>query len=96
MRSQIYVSCQSVTHTEQALSSTLKAINKGKSYRTVSEMYNIPRSTLHNYYNGKVQFGSKPDPNPYLPFEEEDKCRRIGFPHTKKEVFAIVERVLEK
>ena len=119
VRSQVYVckgSCQSVTqrdsqtergkyknYTEQALSSALKAIDEGKSYRIVSEMYNIPRTTLHDHYNGKVQFGSKPGPNPYLSFEEEEElasflinAARIGFPHTKKKVFAIVERVLEK
>ena len=115
VRSLVYVckgSCQSVTqrdsqtdrgkyinYTEHALSSALKAIDEGKSYRTVSEMYVIPTMILHDHYNGpKVQFGSKPGPNPYLSFEEEEElasflinAARIGFPHTKKEVLLLSE-----
>ena len=113
VRSQVYVckgSFQSVTqlnsqtdigkyknYTEQALSSALKAIDGGKSYRTVSEEYNVPRTTLHDHYNGKAQFGSKPGPNPYLSFEEEEEfasflinaARVPGFPHTKKKKYLL-------
>ena len=71
------------------------------SYRRISEMYNIPCATLHDHVSGKVRFGARSGPVPYLNIEEEEELAsflihtaRIGFPHTKKQVFAIVEQIL--
>lgn len=89
-------------YSAEALSSAMQALDEGFSFRRVSEMYNIPISTLHDYHSGKSKFGTRCGPNPYLNFEEEEELAsflintaRIGFPHTKKQVFTIVETILK-
>ena len=87
--------------TTDGLSRALKALEEGMSYRRVSEMYNIPRATLYDHVSGKVRFGARSGSEPYLNIEEEEELdsflihtARIGFPHTKKQVLAIVEDIL--
>ena len=65
-----------------------------------SEKYGIPRSTLHDHISGKVEHGSKPGRGSYLSPEEEEelvsfliKCARIGYPHTRKQVMALVQAI---
>ena len=41
--------------------------------RRTTEMYGIPRSTLHNHIAGKVDQGAKPGRSPYLSVEEEEE-----------------------
>ena len=74
------------------------AVEQGKSLRQVSEMYGVPRSTLHDHYVGKHQMGSKSGPKPYLTIEEEEelvsfleKSATIGYPYTCKHVLSLVE-----
>ena len=81
-------------YTTDGLSLALKGLEEGMSYRRVSEMYNIPRATLHDHVSGKVKFGARSGPEPYLNIEEEEELAsflihtaRIGFPHTKKASF---------
>jgi len=89
--------------TETSLSKALTAIDKGLSIRRVAEMYSIPKSTLHDHVSGKVAFGAKCGPDPYLDLEEEEELASflvrsagIGYPHTKKQVFALVQQMLNK
>jgi len=39
-------------------------------FRT-AQVYNVPKSTLHDRVSGKVRNGDKPGPNPYLSSTEE-------------------------
>lgn len=80
----------------------MKAVENGLSYQDAKEMYNIPTSTLHDYVTGKVTVGSRSGPKPYLSTEEEEELAnflfqvaQIGYPHTKKQVFGIVQQILE-
>lgn len=85
------------------LSKALAEVEKGLSIRTVAEMYGIPKSTLHDHVSGKVAYGAKSGPDPYLDLEEEEELASflvrsagIGYPHTKKEVFTLVQQILTK
>ena len=39
---------------------------EGVSLRQAAEMYEIPRSTLHDHVTGQVEHGALPGPSPYL------------------------------
>lgn len=88
---------------ELSMQSAIKAVELGEiSVRQAAEMYSVPRSTLHDRLTGKVQYGARPGPNPYLTREEEEelasfliRIAKIGYPHTKKQVLAFVQRILE-
>ena len=78
-------------------------VEKGVSVRRAAEMFGVPRSTLHDRIPGKVRIGGKPDRTPYLSDEEEEelvsfllKCADIGYAHTRKEVLAIVQRIVDQ
>ena len=77
------------------------AVEKGISLRQAAEMYQIPKSTLFEHVTGKVKFGARSGPDPYLSVEEEEELvnflvqvAEIGYPHTKKQVFSIVQQIL--
>ena len=83
--------------TDVGLSKALKDIDKGLSFRKVSDMYGIPRSTLHDHVSGKVAYAEQSvhGPDPYLDLEEEEvlanfliRSAEVGYPHTKKQTFA--------
>jgi hypothetical protein len=83
------------------LMNAMVAYEKGVSLRKAAEMYCIPKSTLHDHISGKVVFGARSGPKPYLTMEEEEElCHflvqvaRIGYPHTKKQVLALVQLIL--
>lgn len=64
-------------------------------------MYKITRSTLHNHVSGKVAFGARPGPMPYLTTEEEEELcsflvqvAKIGYPKTKQQVLALVQQIV--
>lgn len=70
----------------------------GQSIRKAAMMYNVPRSTLSDRITG---IGSRPGKKPYLTIQEEKevvlflkKCASIGYPFTKREAIALVQRVL--
>ena len=81
----------------------MAAVEVGReSIRHASEKFHVPRATLHDYVSGKTNLGSKSGPKTYLTCEEENelvifliRCARVGYPHTKKEVLAIVQRVVD-
>lgn len=78
------------------------AVELGVSLRRASEMYCIPKSTLYDHFSGKVAFGAHSGPDPYLSVEEEElgnfliQVARIGYPHTKKQVLALVQQMLSR
>ena len=82
-----------------------KAINKvelGMSIQRAAEIYSVPKSSLYDRINGKVHCGAKPGPNPYLTYLEEEELAsfliqtaKIGYPHTKKHVLALVQRIID-
>jgi len=49
------------------------AVEKGESVRRAAEMFNVPKSTLHDHVTGKVMFGARSGPDPYLSMEEEEE-----------------------
>ena len=79
----------------------VKAVEEGVSIRVAADKYSVPRSSLHNRVSGKVGFQSCPGPSPYLSFEEEEELAsfliqvtKLGYPHTRKQVLSMVERIL--
>lgn len=80
----------------------LVAMENGISLRKASEMYRIPKSTLHDHFTGKVSFGARPGPDPYLTDAEEEEfvnflvqIAGVGYPRTRKQVLALVQRIIE-
>ena len=70
--------------TDLGLYKALAHVDKGLSIRKVSEMYGIFKSTLHDHVSGKILFGAKCGPDPYVE-EEELACflvrsAEIGYP----------------
>ena len=79
------------------------AVDKGVSLRRAAEMYKIPRSTLHDHVSGKIALGARSGPDPYLSVEEEEELAsflvqtaEIGYPHTKRQVLALVQQIINK
>lgn len=79
----------------------IKAVEEGASIRVAAEKYSVPKTSLHDRVSGKVDIDARPGPNAYLSFEEEEElasfllqCAKIGYPHTKCQVLALVSRIL--
>ena len=86
---------------EARLMNAMTAVEQGVSLRRAAEMYRVPKSTLYDHVSGKVAFGARSGPDPYLSIEEEEELfsfliqvAKIGYPHTKKQVLALVQRML--
>ena len=70
----------------------IKAVQKNQcTIRETSEIYKVPKSTLHNRISGKVIHGTCSGPECYLTDTEENslikflrKCCSIGFARSKK------------
>ena len=88
---------------DEAMQKAITAVeHEGISLRRAAEMYGIPRSTLHDHVTGQVEHGALPGPSPYLSREEEEelvtfliRCAGIGYPHTRYQIMAIVQEMLE-
>ena len=89
---------------DENMQRAVAAVEKqGESLRHASEKYGVPRSTLHDHITGKVEHGSKPGRGSYLSSAEEEeivsfliKCARIGYPHTRKQVMALVQAIVKE
>ena len=84
------------------MSHAILAVQKGMSIRNAAASYNIPKSTLGDRMSGGVVPGSTSGPPAYLTSEEEEQlvkfltgCASIGYARSKKEVMALVSRVIE-
>ena len=81
----------------------MNAVEKeGVSVRKASEMFGVPKSSLHDRTSGKVQHGSRAGRMPYLtPKEEKElvnfllKCASMGYPHTLSQILGIVQQTIE-
>ncbi len=78
------------------------AVENGMSIRKASELHGVPRSTLHDHVSGKVTSLCKPGPQPYLSTSKEEelvvfllKCAKMGYPHTRQQILAIVQQILD-
>ncbi len=84
------------------MAEAVKAVSQGVSLRKAAIMYNLPKPTLHDRVSGKVAPDCKPGRKPYLSIGEEEelvsfllKCADIGYAHTRKEVLALVQSIIE-
>ena len=85
-----------------SMTKAMSAVDDGMSIRRASELYGVPKSSLHDRISGKVQHGTQPGPVPYLTSEEEEelvvflvRTADIGFPRTIAQVLALVQQVLD-
>ena len=87
---------------EISMIKAMTAVEHGTSLRQASELYGVPRSTLHDRVSGKVQHGTRAGRPSYLtPAEEGElvnflfKCSDIGYPHTVAQVLSIVQQIID-
>ena len=86
----------------ESMKQAIKAVvEHGMNVRSAAELYNVPKSTLGDRLSGRVLPGATSGPSSYLTSEEEWElvtllCRTaaIGYGWCRKEVIAIVERIL--
>ena len=79
----------------------MHAVTGGMSVHRAAEIHGIPKSTLLDHVNGRTLPGAKSGPPTLLTAEEEKdlvvfllKASSIGFGKTRKQVLAMVERIL--
>ena len=84
------------------MQNAMMAVEKGEPVRRAAEMFNVPKSTLHDHITGKVMFGARSGPDPYLTVEEEEELAsfliqtaKIGYPHTKKQIISLVQQIID-
>ena len=65
-------------------------------------MFGVPRATLHDRITGRVQYGARSGPNACLTVKEEVElvtfllgCAGIGYAHTRKELFGLVQQIVD-
>ena len=87
---------------EMSMVQAMNAVDGGLSIRKASEMFGVPKSSLHDRTSGKIQHGKKPGRVPYLTRREEDefvnfliKCANMGYPHTVSQLLAIVQQTVD-
>ena len=87
---------------DECMSNAMYACEKGESVRRAAAMYGVPKSILHDHVSGKILVGAKSGRDPYLTVEEEEELTsflvqtaRIGYPHTRKQVFSLVQQILD-
>ena len=73
----------------------------GLSIRKASELYNVPKSSLHDRVTGKVKVNAKPGRDPYLTSGEEAElvnfiinCSKVGYGHTRKQILSLVQSII--
>ena len=80
------------------ISLALSGIQEGRlSVRRAAEAYGIPKSTLSDRLTGRVNSSSHSGPSRYLSDEEAELAgaASMGYAKTKKDVFAIVNQIVE-
>ena len=87
---------------EIGMNNAVKAVRQGTSVRRAAELFNVPKSTLSDKVLGKVPMRARSGPPSYLTIEEEEELTsfllelaKIGYALTRKEVIAIVQRVVD-
>ncbi len=84
------------------MANAVEAVERGYAPSQVAAEYNVPISTLRDRLCGRVKLGARSGPPKYLSdFEEKEleqfllRCAKIGYPKSRKQVIAIVQRVLD-
>ena len=84
------------------MNKAVSSVKDGVSIRRAAEQFNVPKSTLGDRVSGRVQLGSRSGPKTYLSDHEEKelatfliRCGSIGYPRTKAQTLALVQRILE-
>ena len=79
----------------------VKAVEEGMSVRKAAEKFTVPQSSPHDRVTGRVHFEARSGPSPYLSYEEEKELAsfliqtaKIGYPHTKRQVLALVGKIV--
>ena len=88
--------------TDETMARAITAVvQEAISISKAAEMYQIPRSTLHDHLTGRVEHGSLPGPARYLSMEEEEeivsfliRCAKIGYPHTRHQIMGLVQGIV--
>ena len=69
----------------------------------IAVLYAVPKSILHDRISGRVRYGTKPGPSPYLDRTEEQELAdhlitvaKISYGKTRKEVKMISENVAKE
>ena len=86
------------------MNGALEAVKGGlMDINQASRNFGVPRTTLTDRISGRVEHGAKSGPTPYLTEEEDQElagflkqASRIGYGKTKKEVLAIVQKIVQK
>lgn len=78
-------------------------LKDGVSVRRAAEEYDIPKSTLGDCISGRILPGAVSGSGKYLPDREEEElarflleCASIGYPRSRQEVIAIVQRLCDR
>lgn len=87
----------------EAMEKALNAvITQGISIRRAALDYGVPKSTLGDRVSGRVVPGSTSGPKRILSDEEEEdlvafvrRCSAVGYPKTRKDVIALVQRIAD-
>ena len=90
------------TWNDNSMDGAVRAVKQGTSVRRAAELYSVPKSTLSDKVLGKVPMRARSGPSSYLTIEEEEELTsfllemaKIGYALTRKEVIAIVQRVVD-
>ena len=89
---------------QESMTLAVDAVLKGGlSVRRAAQDYDVPRSTLADRVSGRVLPGALSGPSRYLSYQEEDElvhflleCASIGYPRSRQEVIAIVQRLCDQ
>ena len=89
---------------EAKMDQALKAVTKeGKSIREAALHFGVPKSTLGDRVSGRVITGATSGPRAYLDRGEEEelvqfllRCTDMGYAKSRKQVLALVRRLLLK
>ena len=90
--------------TERQMGLAMNAVVKdGLSVRRAAEEFGVPKSTLGDRISGRVLPGAVSGPGKYLTDQEEEeltcfllRCASIGYPRSRLEVIAIVQRLCDQ
>ena len=86
----------------ESMEKAVKEVELGMPIRQACEIFSVPKSSLYDRVSGKVDCKARSGPTPYLSFEEEEELAsfliqtaKIGYLHIKKQVLALVQRIVE-
>ena len=81
---------------KESMEIACKEVHAGQlSIRRAAEAFSVPRSTLGDHVSGRVIEGAHSGPSRYLTDEEEAELVHFLYARTKKDILAIVDRIVE-